>query len=519
MFEATASALDQLLESGPLLAFFLVIPYALLGGLLPGTSLPLTVILLGFVGRIDPLVALVLVTTKDAAGDITEPVPSILMGIPGSRAAQATILDGYPLARQGKAAWALGASYTTTLVGGMIGAIILYAFLPVGREILTWFGSAEFFLLGFMGVAAVAVVSSGAVVKGLLTASFGLAIALIGFSPIGGVIRSDFGISYLFNGFPLVPVIVGLFALPEAIGLVVSNKAIAREHADDVLRGRNAQAQAFDGMREAFKHKLLMIRSSIIGVMVGIMPGVGAGAAHWIAYASARQTEKGATKTFGTGDIRGVIAADAPNNSIDGAELIPTLAFGIPGSSGKAVFLTLLILLGYTPGPSMLEEHLDITIALVFVIAASNIVVVPIMFLFAGTIAKFTTLRPQVIAPFVIGVTLLAAFQATNQMTDLIVVGVFAGLGLFMKAYGWPRTPLLIALVLVGIVEKYLWISTNALGWSMLARPQFLIIAAAGVAMVAWTMTAQRKAEQEAGYMRVDEAGRAGIRGDEPSEG
>ena len=506
MFEATTSALQQLFSLGPMLAFFLVIPYALLGGLLPGTNLPLTVILLGFAHRIDPLVALVLVTAKDAAGDITEPVPSILMGIPGARAAQATILDGYPLAQQGKAAYALGASYTTTLVGGLVGAAVLYAFLPVGREVLKVLGSAEFFLLSLAGIAAVAVVSSGALVKGLLTAAFGITIACMGNSFTGENIRTDFGIDYLWDGVPLIPSVVGLFAVPEVVGLVVSNKAIAREHAEDVLHGKASQQQALEGMREAFRHKLLMARSSIIGVIVGVIPGVGASAAHWISYAQARQTEKGAAQTFGTGDIRGVIAADAPNNSIDGAELIPTLAFGIPGSGGKAIFLALLILLGYVPGPSMLNEHLDITIALVFTIALANVVVVPIMFLFAGTIAKFTALKPTLIAPFVAGVVMLSAFQSSSSMADLGIVAAFTALGLFMKAYGWPRTPILIALVLIPTVEKNLWTASQAYGFEMLLRPQFLAILIIGVGLVVWTARTQRSAEVAAQSQGFKEA-------------
>ena len=493
MLEALVSALHLLFSPGPMLAFFGMVPLALLSGIMPGGNLPITVVVLGFATQLDPVVAIVLVIARIAMSDITEPIPSILMGIPGARAAQATILDGYPMAQKGLAGVALGASYVTTLVGGLIGALVLFATIPIARKILIIFGSPEFFLIGLLGVIAVAIVSSGAMIKGLLTAAFGFAIALIGFSPMGGVVRTNFGIEYLWDGVPFVPVVVGLFALPEVIDLVVSDKTIARERFEELMN--QANRDVLRGMKEALNHKWLMVRSSLIGVFVAMMPGLGAGAAHWISYASARHTEKGASQTFGTGDIRGVLAADAPNNSADGGILIPTLFFGIPGSGEMAIFLGLLILLGYMPGPIMVRQNLDITLLIVLVIAISNIVVVPVMLLLGGTIAKLTLVRPNILAPIVIGVVTLTTFQATYSLGDLICMGAFGVLGVFMKRYGWPRPPILIALVLSRPVEKYLWLSINTYGLSMLARPQFISILVVVVTLTIWAVRVQAKAK------------------------
>ena len=498
MIEATGSALQMFFSPGVLIAFFLVIPYALLGGVLPLTNLPLTIILLGMVGLIDPIIALVLVIAKDAQGDITEPVPSILMGIPGARAAQATILDGYPLAKQGRAGFALGASYTSTLVGGIFGAIILYVAIIPAREILNYFASPEFFLFTLLAVLSVGILSTGALVKGILSACLGLVIAFIGYSEVAGEVRVTFGISYLFDGLSIIPMIVGLFAIPEAIGLIVSNRSVAREHAEEVLKGKAGQRQALEGMRTALKYKSLLFRSSMIGVIFGMMPGVGATAAHWASYTAARMTEKGAMETFGHGDIRGVIAADTPNNSIDGAEMIPLLVFGIPGSAGGAIRLTLLILLGFTPGLPMLTTHLDVTILIVLVIVMSNIVVVPIMFVFAGTIAKFTALPPNVIAPFIVIFTLLSAFMATQSLADLVVVLGISVLGLFMKAYGWPRPPILVAIVLSQLLEKYFWLTLGAYGHEVFFRPQFVIILAFSALVIGWAIRFQARSNRAA---------------------
>ena len=497
MLDAAISGAQHLFSLGPILGMLVVLPIALISGLMPGGGLPITVVVLSFVGFLDPWVAITVVVFHMAAGDITEPVPSIMLGIPGARSAQATILDGYPMARQGLAGIALGASYTTTLVGGLIGAAALLLALPISRELLKLFGSAEFFLLSLLGVMAVAVVSSGAIVKGMLTAAFGLAIAMIGYSPIGGDIRTTFGIEYLWDGLPLIPIVVGLFALPEAIDLVVGDQPIATRRIEAIMK--DAQKDVLRGMRVAFNHKWLMVKSSLVGTFVGILPGLGSSAAHWIAYAFARQTEKGAKESFGKGDVRGVIAADAANNSVDGGVLIPTLVFGIPGSGGMAILLTMLILYGFQPGPAMLTTHLDLTISLVYTIAVANIIVVPIMLWFSPVIVKTSAIPPNMLAPVVIAVVTLGAYQASSSMADLLATAAFGVLGVFMKRYGWPRPPILIAVVLGKILEKYLWLSVNTWGWSMLSRPQFLCILAMMVFFVATSLWLQRGAQRARG--------------------
>lgn len=499
MLDAAVSGFQHLFSLGPIIGMLVVLPIALLSGLMPGGHLPVTVVVLSFVGFLDPWVALTIIVFQMAASDITEPVPSILMGIPGARSAQATILDGYPMARQGLAGIALGASYTTTLVGGCIGALALLLSLPVARDLLRLFGSAEFFLLALMGVMAVAIVSAGAVVKGMLTAAFGLAISLIGYSPIGGDIRAHFGVEYLWDGLPLVPIVVGLFALPEAIDLVVGDQPIATKRIEAIMK--DAQSDVYRGMRAAFNHKWLMVKSSLIGTFVGMLPGLGSSAAHWIAYAYARQTEKGAKESFGKGDVRGVIAADAANNSVDGGVLIPTLVFGIPGSGGMAIFLAMMVLYGIQPGPAMLSTHLDLTLSFVYTIAFANIIVVPIMLWFSPVIVKMSAIPPNALVPVVIAIVTLGAFQTSSSMGDILATAVFGVMGIFMKRYGWPRPPILIAVVLGKILEKYLWLSINTWGWSMLARPQFLAIFAFMAVFVGTSFWVQiqrgRKARRE----------------------
>jgi|TARA_Y100000814_G_scaffold150715_1_gene109797 TctA family transporter len=492
MWEASVSAAQQLFSPGPLIAFAIITPIALFNGVMIAGGVPVFILLLSFASQLDPFIALPAAVFYAAANDATEPIPSILIGVPGSRGSQATIIDGYPMARQGRAGEALGAVYLSSLIGGLVGAACLMAVLPVAREILKVFGSAEFFLLGLLGIATVALLSTGAMVKGLLTAAFGLAIALIGFSPISGEVRADLGIGYLWEGLPLVPMLLGLFAIPELANLVVSNTSIATDRLDEVLAGSSGDVKK--GMRAALRHKWLIVRSSLIGAFVGMMPGLGAVPAHWIAYAQARQTEKGASETFGTGDIRGVIAPEASNNSVDGGVLVPTLFFSIPGSPQMALILAMLILVGIQPGPPMLDQHLDLTIALVWTIALANIIVVPIVLRFAPLIARVTIIPPNVLFPLVMAIIVIGVFQTSQSLGDLALFAIAGILGLFMKAYGWPRPPIVIAIVLAEVVEKYLWLSVNTYGWTMFQRPQFIAILVVVLVAAMIGMRVQRNA-------------------------
>lgn len=457
-----------------MLAILIMLPITLMSGLMPGGGLPIMIVLLGFAPYLDPWISVTVAVFAMAGNDITEPMPSILMGIPGHRSAQATILDGYPMSKKGEAGIALGASYTCTLFGGLFGAAVLLVSLPIAREFMEIFGSPEFFLLALLGIVSVAVVSAGAFVKGMLAAALGLAIAMIGFSKLTGDIRATFGIAYLWDGFNLGPIVVGLFAIPEIIDLVVNNTTIARTRVESMVQ--DAKRDVYRGMAEAFNHKMLLFKSSLIGVIFGIMPGVGASAAHWISYAHARETEPGARETFGTGDIRGVIASDTPNNSSGGGDLIPTLLFGIPGSGGMTILLAIMILSGIQPGPAMLTTHLPLTISLVFTLVLACTIVVPIVLYCAPLIVRTAAVPPNILAPVVIAFVTLSAYMGDYSIFDLVVVIAFSILGMFMKRYGWPRPPILISTVLAAILERYLWISMSTYGWEMLIRPQFIAI-------------------------------------------
>jgi TctA family transporter len=247
------------------------------------------------------------------------------------------------------------------------------------------------------------------------------------------------------------------------------------------------------GIMDALHHKWLVLRASFIGLFIGVLPGVGGSAAHWLAYAQARETEKGARQTFGKGDIRGVIAPEAANNSIDAGDLIPTLCFGIPGSGSMAVLMGFLILMGFVPGQKMLNEHLPLTMFVVFVLAISNVMATIVALFLTPTLARIGLMKPNILAPLILALLSISVYQATSSLMDLWVVLAFSVLGTFMKRCRWPRPPLVIALVLAESVEKYLSISLNAYGAGMFTRPQFVLMLVLTVAAAVYMLNVQRK--------------------------
>jgi TctA family transporter len=467
-----------------------------LSGALPGGAVPTLVVLLGFAYGMDPFIALPLAIGMVATVPTGDTLPAVLLGMPGSTSGQATILDGNPIAKQGRAGVALSAAYFASLIGGVVGAAFLLLTIPVARPVVNLFGAAEFFILGMVAIAVVGVVSSGALLRGLLVGAAGLLISTVGFDAGSGIARSTFGIDYLWSGLHIVPVVIGLFALPEFIDMVISDQPIARMSSGDLMKQANSGRR--EGMKEVLHNWPLVFRSAGLGVFVGLLPGIGGSLAQWLAYASARQTVKGGTESFGRGDIRGVIAPESANNAVDGGSLVPTLFFGVPGSVGMAIFLGFLVILGLQPGPSMLDENLDLTLTIVFALVIANIFATSLALGFTPLLAKIAFVRPNVLVPLAFSILSLAAFQANFQVADLLVMLVFGFIGFFMKTYGWPRPPIIIAIVLGGIVDKFYGIASQTYGWSMFGRIPVLIILALAISTGAYTVYVQRKVTAQA---------------------
>lgn len=431
------------------------------------------ILLLPFAFGMEPVPAFALLLGMFAVTSTSDTIASVMLGIPGTAASQATILDGYPLAQQGKAARAFGAAFTVSAFGGVFGAMILAVSLPLILPIILSFNSPELFMLGVLGLAMVGSLSGGSILKGLTVAALGILMSTVGYAETISIPRFYFGTDYLIDNLPLIPVVLGLFAIPEIMELAIRNVSISR-----VPAGQAEDGGMLEGIKDAFRHWWLALRCAVIGTYVGMLPGLGAAIVDWVAYGHAVQSAKDKSK-FGQGDIRGVIAPETANNATRGGSLIPTVAFGIPGSLGTAILLGALIIVGLKPGPEMLTTELHITFSMVWTIVIANIVVALLLMVWSKQVAKVAFLPGHLLVPGVILFVFMGAWLGGASLGDWITCLTMGVVGFVMKRGGWPRPPLVLALILGNIMENSFQVSMNAHdGAEWITRPIVLIIMA-----------------------------------------
>ena len=438
------------------------------------------VLLLPFTYDMAPVPAFALLLGMYAVTSTSDTIASVMLGIPGTSASQATVLDGYPMAKKGQAARAFGAAFTVSGFGGVVGALIMAASLPVLLPMILSFGIAEFFMLAVLGLTMVGALSGGSIPKGITVACLGLLLTTIGYASSTGVPRYAFENDYLLENLPIIPIVLGLFALPELLEMAVRNTSIARVGEQD---SKNHGLMA--GVRDVFTHWWLTVRCALLGTYIGMLPGLGVSIVDWIAYGHAVQSAKDKSR-FGTGDIRGVIAPEAANNATKAGALIPTVAFGIPGSLGTSILLGALVIKGLRPGPDMLTIHLDLTFSMVWDIVLANIIAAGLLMMWAKQVAKVAFLPGHLVVPGVAVFVLMGAWLASSSMGDWVSCIGFGILGYWMKQGGWPRPPLILALVLGKLMEDNLQLSLRVYdGYSWLyERPIVVTI----IALIALTL-------------------------------
>jgi TctA family transporter len=438
-------------------------------GILPGLGGAVTLaLMLPFTFKMTPVEAfaflLGMLSVTATTGDIT----SILFGVPGEVISAALVVDGHPMAKLGQAGRALGAALMSSLVGAIIGAFALAAAIPFVRPLVLSFGSPEFFMLTILGISFVAALSSGQVLKGLATGGLGLMLATIGQDPQSGVQRYTFGQLHFWDGVGLVPVAVGLFAIPEIVDLAIKGTSIAEQKLGKI-------GGVMEGVKDTFRHWSLTLRCSLVGTFAGIIPGLGGSVAQWLAYAHAVQTSPNKER-FGKGAIEGVLGPGAANNSKEGGNLIPTIAFGVPSSISMAILLGAFLIQGIVPGPAMLTTRLDLTMSFVWLIVVSNVITVAACFLFIDQIAKITFIRGALLIPSILLLVYIGAFAEKNAPLDLTTLLIFGLIGLVMTKLDWPRPPLVLGLVLGRLAENYLFLSYARYEYAFLARPGVMIL-------------------------------------------
>lgn len=407
-------------------------------------------LLLPFMFGMDPVLGLALMIGMVAVVPTSDTFASVLMGIPGSSASQATVLDGFPMAKKGEAARALSAAFASSLFGGLVGATFLTVFILVARPIVLEFRTPELLMITIFGLSMVGILAGRVALKGIAAAGLGMMIGTIGEGDSAGELRmATYDLPYLVDGLKLVIVGLGIFAVPEIVALLRQDRAISDR---SPLGGGWAS-----GVRDWFANIWLSVRCSIIGVVVGVIPGLGGSVVDWIAYGHSVQTTKDKSK-FGHGEVRGVIGPESSNNAKEGGGLVPTLLFGIPGSGSMAIFIGAIALLGsgnIEVGPSMLKNNLDITYAIVWLLALANVVGTLICIGASGGIARLTTIPFALLAPFLFMIISFAAFQSGQDLMDLVALFAIGLLGIMMRRFDWSRPAFLIGFVLSNPAETY----------------------------------------------------------------
>ncbi len=456
--DVLATAMPALGEAIGLIAQPIVLGYLVLGvvmglciGLFPGLGgIAGLSLLLPFMFGMDPVLGLALMIGMVAVVPTSDTFASVLMGIPGSSASQATVLDGFPMAKKGQAARALSAAFASSLFGGLVGATFLTFFIIIARPIVLEFRTPELLMITIFGLSMVGILAGRVALKGIAAAGLGMMIGTIGEGDSSGELRmATYDIPYLVDGLKLVIVGLGIFAIPEIVALLRQDRAISDR--------KPLGGGWLTGVRDWFANIWLSVRCSIIGVIVGVIPGLGGSVVDWIAYGHSVQTTKDKSK-FGSGEIRGVIGPESSNNAKEGGGLVPTLLFGIPGSGSMAIFIGAIALLGagnIEVGPSMLKNNLDITYAIVWLLALANVVGTLICIAASGGIARLTTIPFSLLAPFLFMIIAFAAFQSSQDIMDLIALFAIGLLGILMRRFDWSRPAFLIGFVLSNPAETY----------------------------------------------------------------
>ncbi len=420
--------------------------YGIIIGVLPGLGPSAGMALaIPLVLKWHPATALIFMGSLYKCSNYGGSITAILVNTPGDASNAATILDGYPMCERGRGGVALSLSATAAMVGGVIGMIFLALAAPALANFALRFGPAEYFLTALLALSLVAAVVQGATVKGLIAGGLGLMLSTVGFDVITGHLRFTFGWSPIEDGIPLIPALVGLFAVTQALCLAESAGAISRL---GTLAGG-----FWEGVILYFKHPFEILRSAAIGLFVGVLPAVGQSSAGLLAWGEAKRESKH-PESFGRGEPKGLIASETATNACMPGDLVCTIALGIPGSVGAAVFLGVMIVFGVIPGPLVFQEKADVIYSLFIALILTSFVIFLVGMTVARHLAIVTLLPNEIIVPAILAIALLGSFAIRNLMADVLISLIFGLLGYVMLKGGFTPIPLLLGLVLGEMVER-----------------------------------------------------------------
>ena len=419
--------------------------YGIIIGVLPGLGPSAGMALvLPLILKWHPATALIFMGSLYKCSNYGGSITAILVNTPGDASNAATILDGYPMCEKGKGGVALAISATGAMVGGTIGMICLIFSAPFLAEFALRFGPAEYFLTALLALSIIAAVVQGATIKGLISAGLGLMLSTVGFDVVTGHLRFTFGWSPIEDGIPLIQALVGLFAVTQSLVLA--------ESAESISRIGKLAGGFWEGVMTYFKYPYAIIRAATIGLFIGILPAVGQSSAGLLAWAEAKRESKH-PETFGNGEPEGVISSETSTNACMPGDLVCTIALGIPGSVGAAIFLGVMIIFGVIPGPLVFKEKADVIYSLFVALVLTSFILFLVGITVARHFALVTLLPNEIIVPVILAVSLLGSFAIRNLMADVFISLVFGILGYIMLKGGFTPVPLLLGMVLGEMVE------------------------------------------------------------------
>lgn len=448
--------------------------YGLIVGIIPGAGATTGLIaIFSFITLFpDPYLAVIFCMAVVAASTTADTFTSVLLGIPGANSAAATMVDGFPLAQQGKATYAISAAITTSTINGLIWGFLVFFWFPYYADLMLFFGTPELWMFTVLAMTTVVFVSNKYMVRGLIALAVGIWIGMIGIDPNTAEDRYTFGWDYLADGVQLITLIAGLFAVPEMIEGLRRRTATASIEAD-------GYRQTIDGIKATWANKWLALRGGVIGAFIGALPGLGGAVSDWMAYGQAVATTKQPDPPFGQGNIRGVIGPEGSNNAQKATSMVPTVLFGIPGASFAAVLLGLFAYLDFELGTLELTYDTKFFESMTYGFMWATVLVAIISFFTTKYITKIANVPYKYYFPFLLAIILWACVQYTGGWEDYAVFVIATALGLFCKWTKFNRPALLIGYILADRVEA-LSIQTFTLYDinTLVTRPTFLVLAA-----------------------------------------
>ncbi|MDC8804431.1 tripartite tricarboxylate transporter permease [Halomonas pacifica] len=458
--------------------WMVVVPGIVIGlifGATPGLQISMAMaIFLPMTLYMDFVQAMLFLTAIFTGGSFGSGIPAILMNIPGTSSAIATAFDGYPMARQGKHNQALGVALVSSVLGTLMGYVILFVMIQPLSLMVLKLGPAEMFAVILWGMTLIASLKGEQVLKGLMAGFVGLLIGTIGFNELG-MARGTMGQTYLLDGVPVIPAMMGMFAASELFklankGFIVESKASRKVKLGEI----------FQGFKLAVRYPWVMIRGGLIGVFVGAVPGVGSSVSNLLSYVETQRRDKD-PDSFGKGNPKGVVASESANSTSEAGSMATLLALGIPGGGATAVMLAAFAMHNITGGPQFIRQQTDVVYAIIFANFAQVFLLLVIGLLFIPLLANIIKVPMRYLIPSVLVLAVMGSFGLTGNMTGPVTVLVFAVVGWIFRHYGYSVPAAVIGMLLGAMAEKSLLHSYQISGGDLsyvLERPVTLLILA-----------------------------------------